>query len=146
MTASTANSSKEMFAINKAASLANGIVTAYETIMDAYKFGNKIGGPPVGAAFAAVAGAAQFAQLRAIASSQFSGAGTTAPSAIGSTAAGVTPVQAVNSAGQAQGGGGSGGQTVNIALQGNTFNRDQVRDLITQINEVISDGSTLRLS
>lgn len=38
------------------------------------------------------------------------------------------------------------GQTVNIALQGNTFNRDQVRDLITQINEVISDGSTLRLS
>jgi hypothetical protein len=145
MTASTANSSKEMFAINKAASLANGIVTAYETIMDAYKFGTKIGGPPVGAAFAAVAGAAQFAQLRAIASSQFSGAGTTAPSAIGSTAAGVTPVQAVNSAGQAQGGGG-GGQTVNIALQGNTFNRDQVRDLITQINEVISDGSTLRLS
>jgi hypothetical protein len=144
MTASTANSSKEMFAINKAASLANGIVTAYESIMDAYKFGNKIGGPPVGAAFAAVAGAAQFAQLRAIASSQFSGAGTTAPSAIGSTAAGVTPVQAVNSAGQAQGGG--GGQTVNIALQGNTFNRDQVRDLITQINEVISDGSTLRLS
>jgi len=145
MTASTANSSKEMFAINKAASLANGIVTAYESIMDAYKFGTKIGGPPVGAAFAAVAGAAQFAQLRAIASSQFSGAGTTAPSAIGSTAAGVTPVQAVNSAGQAQGGGG-GGQTVNIALQGNTFNRDQVRDLITQINEVISDGSTLRLS
>ena len=145
MTASTANSSKEMFAINKAASLANGIVTAYETIMDAYKFGTKIGGPPVGAAFAAVAGAAQFAQLRAIASSQFSGAGTTAPSAIGSTAAGVTPVQAVNSAGQAQGGG-AGGQTVNIALQGNTFNRDQVRDLITQINEVISDGSTLRLS
>ena len=145
MTASTANSSKEMFAINKAASLANGIVTAYESIMDAYKFGNKIGGPPVGAAFAAVAGAAQFAQLRAIASSQFSGAGTTAPSAIGSTAAGVTPVQAVNSAGQAQGGGG-GGQTVNIALQGNTFNRDQVRDLISQINEVISDGSTLRLS
>jgi F0F1-type ATP synthase gamma subunit len=145
MTAATANSSKEMFAINKAASLANGIVTAYESIMDAYKFGNKIGGPPVGAAFAAVAGAAQFAQLRAIASSQFSGAGTTAPSAIGSTAAGVTPVQAVNSGGQAQGGGG-GGQTVNIALQGNTFNRDQVRDLITQINEVISDGSTLRLS
>jgi hypothetical protein len=148
MTASTANSSKEMFAINKAASLANGIVTAYETIMDAYKFGTKIGGPPVGAAFAAVAGAAQFAQLRAIASSQFSGEGTTAPSAIGSTAAGVTPVQAVNSAGQAQGGGivGGAGQTVNIALQGNTFNRDQVRDLITQINEVISDGSTLRLS
>lgn len=143
MTASTANSSKEMFAINKAASLASGIVTAYETIMDAYKFGTKIGGPPVGAAFAAVAGAAQFAQLRSIASAQFNGASTAAPSTIGQTAAGVTPVQSVNGAGQASGGG--GGQTVNIALQGNSFNREQVRDLITQINEVISDGSTLRL-
>lgn len=39
-----------------------------------------------------------------------------------------------------------GGATVNISLQGNTFNRDQVRDLITQINEVVSDGATLRLS
>lgn len=38
------------------------------------------------------------------------------------------------------------GATVNISLQGNTFNRDQVRDLITQINEVVSDGATLRLS
>lgn len=40
----------------------------------------------------------------------------------------------------------TGGATVNISLQGNTFNRDQVRDLITQINEVVSDGATLRLS
>jgi len=42
-----------------------------------------------------------------------------------STAAGVTQFKQLIDAGQAQGGGGAG-QTVNIALQGNTFNRDQV--------------------
>jgi len=144
MTAATANSSKEMFEINKAASLAQGLVTAYKTVMDAYKFGNEIGGPYVGAAMAAVAGAAQFATLSSIASSQYQGGSTAAPSGIGQTAAGVTPVQQVNSAGQS--GGGNSGQVVNISLQGNSFNRDQVRNLLTQINDVISEGSVLRIN
>ena len=143
MTAATANSSKEMFMLNKAVALADGIVTAYKTVMDAYAFGNKVGGPAAGAAFAAVAGAAQFATLASIASSQYQGKSTSAPSGIGQTAAGAIPVQQVNSGGQAVGGG--GGQVVNISLTGSTFNRDQVRDLLSNINEVISDGSTIRL-
>lgn len=143
MTAATANSSKEMFMLNKAVALADGIVTAYKTVMDAYAFGTKVGGPAAGAAFAAVAGAAQFATLANIASSQYQGKSTSAPTGIGQTAAGAIPVQQVNSGGQAVGGG--AGQVVNISLTGNTFNRDQVRDLISNINEVISDGSTIRL-
>lgn len=37
------------------------------------------------------------------------------------------------------------GQTVNIQLQGEIFGRDQVRSLITQINEAVADGSVLRI-
>lgn len=142
MTASVANSSKEMFAINKAASLVNAVISTYEGInktLSAYPY-------PLSVAMAAAQAAAGFANVRAIASQQFSGRGTTAPSVAMSTPAGATPVAPVGGGGMASGGGiGGGGQTVNINLVGNTFNREQVRDLITQINEVVSDGSTLRL-
>lgn len=140
MTASVANSSKEMFAINKAASLVNAVISTYEGInktLASYPY-------PLSVAMAAAQAAAGFANVRAIASQQFSGKGTTAPSVAASTPAGAVPVANVNNG--VSGANSSGaGQTVNINLQGNTFNRDQVRDLITQINEVISDGSTLRL-
>lgn len=141
MTANVANSSKAMFNINKAASLANAIISTYEGInktLAAYPY-------PISVAMAAAQAAAGFANVRAITSQQFNGAGTTAPSVAASTPAGAVPTAAVGGAGGGAGGGASG-QVVNIALQGNTFNRDQVRDLITQINEVISDGSTLRLA
>ena len=38
------------------------------------------------------------------------------------------------------------GQTVTINLQGETFGRDSVRNLITEINEAISEGAVLRLA
>jgi hypothetical protein len=34
---------------------------------------------------------------------------------------------------------------VNISLQGEVFGREQVRSLIGQINEAISDGAVLRV-
>ena len=145
MTSSVANSSKEMFAINKAASLVNAVISTYEGInktLASYP-------APFSFAMAGLQAAAGFANVRAIASTQFNGASTTAPSIASQTPAGAIPTAPVSGGGGgASAGGGNGGssQVVNIALQGNTFNRDQVRDLITQINEVISDGSTLRLS
>jgi len=36
-------------------------------------------------------------------------------------------------------------QTVTIQLQGEVFGREQIRELISQINEAVSDGSVLRL-
>jgi hypothetical protein len=144
MTAASANASKEMFNLNKAAAIASATIKAYEAISGAYAFGAKIGGPPVGAAFAAAAGAFQFAQLRAIASQQFSGAkgsaGAPAPSAVGGITPGGTP--GATAAGAAFG----GGQVVSINLTGEIFGRDQVRDLIGQINEAISDGAVLRIA
>jgi hypothetical protein len=38
------------------------------------------------------------------------------------------------------------GQTVTIQLQGDVFGREQVRSLITQINEAVADGSVLRIA
>jgi hypothetical protein len=145
MTASVAGQSREMFNINKAASLANAVIKGYESIQNAYAFGSKFAGPAGGAAMAAIAAAATAVQIRGIASQRFnSGGGSTAPSVAASTPAGAIPVSAVGGGGGG-GGGGSSGQTVTIQLQGEVFNREQVRNLITQINEAVSDGSVLRL-
>ena len=142
MTAATAGANKDMFNMNKAATLAEAVLDAYKAITGAYRWGVSKGGPPLGAAMAAAAGAFQFAQIRAIASQQYNGAGSTAPSVAAATPAGATPVTSVGGGG----GGGDGGQTVTINLTGEIFGREQVRNLITQINEAISDGSTLRLT
>jgi hypothetical protein len=142
MTAGVAGQSREMFNINKAASLANAVIKGYESIQNAYAFGSKFAGPAGGAAMAAIAAAATAVQIRGIASQRFnSGGSVTAPSVAASTPAGAIPVSAVGGGG----GGSSSGQTVTIQLQGEVFGREQVRNLITQINEAVSDGSVLRL-
>ena len=143
LTAASANSSKEMFNLNKAASIASATIKAYESIVSAYAYGNRIGGPPVGAAFAAAAGAFSFAQIASIASQQFSGAGGSAGAPAPSAVAGITPGGTPGAPGAASAFGGN--QVVSINLQGEIFGRDQVRSLIGQINEAISDGAVLRV-
>jgi hypothetical protein len=144
ITAATASSNKKMFNMNKAFAVAEATIKGYKAVLDAYAWGNDKGGPPLGAAMAALAGAFAFAQVRAISSQQYSGGGSSggggvAPS-VSAAAGGAIPVTNVG------GGGGSSGQTVTIQLQGEVFNREQVRNLITQINEAVSDGSVLRLA
>jgi hypothetical protein len=72
---------------------------------------------------------------------------------------GISASASSSAAGTSGGGGGGGGgsmggmggtaaaqgQTVNIQLQGEIFGREQVRSLITQINEAVADGSVLRI-
>lgn len=132
-----ANNNKTLFNLNKAAGVANAIVSAYEGIsltMAKYPY-------PINIGMAAAHGAAAFAQVRAISSQTFNGGasatGGTAPALAGSSAA--APVSPV--AGAAFG----GGQMVSINLQGEVFGREQVRGLIGQINEAISDGAVLRV-
>jgi len=57
---------KKQFAISKAIALASAIVKGYESIVSAYAAGSRIGGPPVGAAFAAIAAASTAAQIAAL--------------------------------------------------------------------------------
>ncbi len=138
MTQSVTRESRAMFNINKAASIANAIVSTYEGInkaLSAYP-------PPISFAMAAAQAAAGFANVRAIASQQF-GSSTAAPSVSAATPVGATAVSPVAAGGG--GGGGGAGQMVTINLTGEIFGREQVRGLIGQINEAISDGAVLRL-
>lgn len=116
----------------------NAIISGYEAITSSYAAGSKIGGPVVGAAFAATAAAATFAQISQIRAASF-----------GQTSAPVTfdngvPTQAT-SGGNNQGGQGGAGRNISVTLVGETFGRDQVRSLIDQIGVEVRDGYTLTL-
>jgi len=133
--------SKKMFEAQKALSIASALVTIPQTVMDSYAAGAKIGGPVVGAVFAATAFAAQIAQLQQIRSATFGG-------------------------GRSGGGGGGGGSSsvgggggesaapitqrfVSVGLYGsdNTmYSKDAVRELITRIGEEVADGAVLRVT
>lgn len=63
--------SKEAFQIGKAAALARAAIALPETALQAFKSGVGIGGPPLGAAFAAAATAVQLANIRNIQSQKF---------------------------------------------------------------------------
>lgn len=91
MTAGVAQGNRAMFEINKVAALAEGALSLKKTVMDAYEWGTAVGGPWTGAAYAAIAGAAQVANLAQIANTSF-GAGGAAPSVGGTAAPPVTPV------------------------------------------------------
>lgn len=132
--------SRKLFEIGKAAAIANSIVSGIEAAVDSFKFGAKIGGPYVGAAFAAVSAAATLAQIQQIRSTSFGGGG----SGGGATAAAATPA-AVNAGGGGAGtSGGEGQRNISISLTGSSFGAGGVRDLIAQINEAVGDGVTLR--
>lgn len=146
MTQSAASGSKAMFNINKAASIANALLSARESVTNAYRFGSRIGGPALGAAFAATAAVATAAQIRQLSSTSFNSGATVAGSvsAGGATAPSALPAATLPNTAQAAGAGGR--QTVTIQIQGETFGREAVRNLISEINEAISDGAVLRLA
>jgi hypothetical protein len=143
MTGAAATENRKMFEINKAASLANAVIKGYESAVNAYAFGSRIGGPPVGAAMAALSVAATGAQINAIRSQTFGGGGGgTAYAPSGSTAAtGQTAMQGI------QGTTGSG-QVITIQGigAGDMFTGDSVRGLIDQLIEAQRNGSKVVLS
>jgi hypothetical protein len=145
MTGAAATENRKMFEINKAASLANAVIKGYESAVNAYAFGSRIGGPPVGAAMAALSIAATGAQINAIRSQSFGGGGGgTAYAPSGSTAAtGQTAMQGI------QGGGSTGvGQVITIQGVGanDMFSGESVRGLIDQLIEAQRNGSKVVLS
>jgi len=133
--------SRTMFEIGKVAAIATAVVKGYEAAVSSYAAGAKIGGPPVGAAFAAASLAATGAQISQIRASSF-GKGAT------QNAAGFSGgVGAINTKGAAQQAPQqSARQDVNINLQGEVFTRGTVLSLINELNEAVSDGARLRIS
>ena len=136
--------SRKLFEVGKAAALASGLISAYESVMTSYAAGSRIGGPWVGAAFAATAAIAQAANLRKISSASFGGGGS-----VSASSAGGRPSTNVPSAGGGSGSGSGGAgpampsRNISISLAGSSFSADTVRELITQINEQVGDGATL---
>ena len=150
MVGGVANANKTMFEINKAASIANALLNAKESVVGSYKFGAAIGGPWLGATFGAIAAAAQAANVASIASQSFGGG------SVGSAGGG--SAGSVGSSGAGTGAAGSNGTTndkakdsptVTIALSGNDntqYSKKQLRELIKQINDAVGDGARLKVA
>ena len=135
--------SRAAFNIHKALAISSALMSAKEAVVGAYAKGAKIGGPALGAAFAAAAVAATASQIASIRSQSFGGGGS------------------VSAGGGGGGGGASGGsdsvqaptaeaapaakQTVTISLQGEVFGAKQVRELIEKINDATKNGAILNM-
>lgn len=122
--------SRKMFEVGKAAAIAGALVDAYAAVTGAYKVGSKIGGPPLGAAYAAAAGVAQAVNIANIAKQKMGGA-----QSMGATQSfsGGVPVQ--NTASQQN-------QQVDVYLSGDNFSRAGIAGLVSTLNEYFSDGGT----
>lgn len=136
-----AGAAGDNFKLQKALSIASAVLSGIESVIHSYNFGARIGGPILGAAFAGIAGAVQFARIAQISSQSFNRGSSGAPA----VAAGPSGGAPAPPGGGAGGGGGGGGQSVNISLVGDRFGRTQVRDLIEEINDAVADGARLRI-
>lgn len=124
---------KKLFAIGKAAAIAEATVSGYQAAVDAWQKGMKVGGPPVAAAFTAASIAKTGALISSIASTSYGGGSGGASSAGGGVGVAATPSAPQNN------------QYVNVNLTGEgPIGRGSIRGLIEQINEAIDDGAVIR--
>lgn len=143
-----AQHSRAMFNMQKAVALAQAAIALPETVMDAYKWGTKYGGPILGAAFATTAAAAQLININAIKSSQFGGDMASTPSA-GGIGAGAIPGGTANTQAIPAISPSTGAPrnvvdvTISLGSQDGLLPVSAVRSLIDQINEQIRDGATI---
>ena len=139
MTQGVTENSKKLFALNKAAGIANAIVNTAQGVtkaLAAYP-------PPLSFAMAGAQLAAGVAQVNAIKSTSFGGGSVPSLAGSGAGSAPVSTIPVENAPGQNlpldQ-----PSRTVNITLEGAAgFSKDQVRDLIDQINVEVGDGAEL---
>jgi hypothetical protein len=133
--------SKKMFQIGKAAAVAQALLAGREAIVSSYAAGAKIGGPPLGAAYAATAAAATAGQIASVMSTSLGGGGS-------------------SGGGSVSGGGGSastgGGATQQAAQSPTTtfaftiqndpmgFGEQFARQMIEQLNEAQANGGNIR--
>ena len=139
-TSGIASESKEAFQLNKQLATANAMLKMGEAVQGAYAFGNNVGGPYVGAAFAAVAAVVSFKNIQQIQSQQFSGGGSTASynssSGVISSPAAPTDIESGSSVGFGEESEPSGGLT--IIFQGDVTGLNE-SDLADSLIETIQD-------
>ncbi len=124
--------------MQQAIRIAEAIREGWSAAVSSYEWGAKTGGPPLGAAMAALSLAATGAYVKQLGGSQDAG-GTVSGAPLGSAAEPITTQPAF-------GVGGEGGaeRIVTINVQGKSFDNAQVVELVEAINEEMGDQS-LRL-
>jgi hypothetical protein len=126
--------SKKLFEIGKAAAVAGALVDAYAAVTGAYKVGAKMGGPLLGAAYAAAAGVAQAVNIQNISKQKMGGAQT-----MGATSS-FSGGQAVNNTQQQS-------QNQNISLSGIDANSlISGGQLVSTLNAALGDGYTINFA
>jgi hypothetical protein len=129
--------SRKQFEVGKAAALANAVISGYEAAVHSFNAGAKIGGPALGAAFAASSVAATGIQINAIRSASFGG---------GSSGAGGSVTGSVNAQSEQV-------QTQNAQPQQNVYvkgiNKDDIftgSQIIDLVNNELNNGGRLVIS
>ena len=128
------NALASVFSENKGVAVATALINTFLGITKALSSAP----PPLNFAQAAAVAASGFAQVANIRKQNKRGSG-------GGSAGAAAPAVGAAAAG-AGGGAGVPSQLVNISLQGETFNRDGVRNLIESINDAVADGAQLRIA
>ena len=120
----TTKEEEKLFNIQKNARTAQAVIDGIGATVSSYRVGASIGGPALGAAFAATAAAATAAQVANIRSASFSGSGTVTPPPSSSNPTASAPQ----------------GQLFINLQGGDMFSGSQVRDLMDRIAEAQNDG------
>ena len=135
---------KLLLAQQKAQALAEALIDSKKAIISAYRWGNSVGGPVVGAAFAATAAAVSASMIADIinpggGSSASSGGGGGAPSAPDVTTPGLEDVAAANDEPQTT-------KTITVSFEGEgeLVPRSVLRELAEELNSL--DDSNVRIS
>lgn len=140
-----AQHNKTFFLLEKAAAIARALVSARESVVSAYNFGSRIGGPVLGATFAGIAAAAQAANIAAIASASYGGSGGGGG---GSVSGGNTSTSGANQPTDSLGRSIQPATQVYITITGRdsaSIPAGEVRQLIDQINEQQRNGSRVEV-
>ena len=149
MLGNAAKTSKKAFEVQKALALANAVVTLPSAVMKSFEAG---GGYPWGLIPAGLMLAQGAQQISAIKSSTFGGGGSiTSVGGGGSTSPSAPVASGLPSGSTALPSGEEQQvqqptQTVNITLEGAGYSKENVRELIDNINEEISDGVELKVT
>lgn len=131
------SSSRREFEIGKKAALATAIIKGIEAVQSAYAAGSKIGGPPLGAAFAATAAIATKANIDQINAQQFGGGGGSVSGA--TTGGSVADLTDVPSQAETQRTSGLPSD-INIVIEGGVADRDTAQAIADSLRDLFNDG------
>ncbi len=130
-------SGKKQFEQAKKLSIASAVLKGFESAVSSYAAGAKIGGPPLGAAWAAISIASTTAQIAKIKSTSFNSSASSSGGGGGASAAGSEAPSGQQQQKQAQ------PTTIHVTLTGSRYSREEVRELLEEINAAQGDGMRL---